>query len=178
MRASPAGNLNRRRLGRGWSLREQPAGDRRQQGTAVPDRACRSQSDRRHAGAIADVRDTGCTDLLRRPLLRPEINRASSLDGPDEETSVNRLFADHELGRIEICRTRPHLHAQSRISSHGADSVEYVLVTSDQGTLVVDDVPYLPETGDAAHFSGLSSHYCTTRDSPAVTHTVVGYPRG
>lgn len=124
-------------------------------------------------GRIADVQDTSCTDLLRRPLLRPEIIRASSLDEPADETSVNRLFAGHELGRIEICRTRPHPHTQSRISSHGADSVEYVLVIR-PSDLVVDDVPYLLETGDTARFSGLSSHYRTTRDSPAV----VGYPRG
>ncbi|MER5846530.1 hypothetical protein ABT126_05545 [Streptomyces sp. NPDC002012] len=30
---------------------------------------------------------------------------------------------------------------------------------------------------DTARFSGLSSHYYTTEDSPAVTHTIVGYPR-
>jgi hypothetical protein len=44
-------------------------------------------------------------------------------------------------------------------------------------TLAVDDVPHLLETGDTTLFSGLSSHYCTTRDSPAVTHTLVGHPR-
>ncbi|WP_327248083.1 cupin domain-containing protein [Streptomyces sp. NBC_01320] len=126
---------------------------------------------------IADVLDTSCTDLLRQPLLRPEIIRASSLDEPDDETSVNLLFAGHELGRIEIYRTRLHPHAQSQFSSHGADSVEYVLVMSGQVTLVVDDIPHLLETGDTARFSGLSSHYYTTQDSPAVTHTIVGHPR-
>jgi hypothetical protein len=100
--------------------------------------------------------------------------RASSLDGPGDETSVNLLFAGHELGRIEIYRTGRHPHAQSRISSHGAD---FVLVMSGHVTLAVDDVPHLLETGDTTLFSGLSSHYCTTRDSPAVTHTLVGHPR-
>ncbi|MET8331451.1 cupin domain-containing protein [Streptomyces sp. NPDC005181] len=46
--------------------------------------------------------------------------------------------------------------------------VEYVLVMSGQVKLVVDDVPHLLETGDTARFSGLSSHYCTTRDSSAI----------
>ncbi|MET7860645.1 hypothetical protein ABZS81_26215 [Streptomyces sp. NPDC005318] len=47
---------------------------------------------------------------------------------------------------------------------------------SGQVTLVVDDVPHVLETGDTARFSGPSSHYCTTEESPAVTHTIVGYP--
>ncbi|MFF3057749.1 hypothetical protein [Streptomyces sp. NPDC057909] len=47
---------------------------------------------------------------------------------------------------------------------------------SGQATPVVDDVPRLPETGDAARSSGPSSHYCTTQDSPAVAHTLVGHP--
>lgn len=72
---------------------------------------------------IADAPNTRCTDLLRQPLLRPEIIHASSLDEPDDETSVNLLFAGHEQSRIAIYRTRLHPHAQSRISSHGADSV-------------------------------------------------------
>ncbi|MGW5274993.1 hypothetical protein ACWEQP_20945 [Streptomyces sp. NPDC004044] len=91
-------------------------------------------------------------------------------------STVDLLFAGHELGRIGLHRTRPHPHAQSQVSSHGADSVEYVPPMSGQATLVVDDVPHLPETGDAARSSGLSSHYCRTRDSPAVTHSLVGHP--
>ncbi|MFI6727123.1 cupin domain-containing protein [Streptomyces atratus] len=65
-----------------------------------------------------------------------------------------------------VARTRLYPHAQSQVSSHGADSVEYVLVVSGQVTLVVNDVPHLLETGDTARFSGLSSHYYTTKDSP------------
>lgn len=42
---------------------------------------------------------------------------------------------------------------------------------------MVDDVPHPLETGDAARFPGLSSHHRTTRDSPAVTHTLAGYSR-
>ncbi|WP_328890670.1 cupin domain-containing protein [Streptomyces sp. NBC_00316] len=142
-----------------------------------------SQIERAEAGPtvdvlvrISDAPNTRCTDPLRQPLLRPEIIRVWSLDEPDDETSVNLLFADHEQGGIAIYRTRLHPHAQSQISSHGADSVEYVLVVSGQVTLVVDDVPHGLETGDTARFSRLSSHYCATEESPAATHTIVGYP--
>ncbi|MFF2324533.1 MULTISPECIES: helix-turn-helix domain-containing protein [unclassified Streptomyces] len=177
VRAALAGNLNRRRLARGWSLRELSAA------TGVS-KGLLSQIERAEANPtvevlvrIADVLDTNCTDLLRQPLLRPEIIRAASLDEPADETSVNLLYSGHEPGRIEIYRTRLHPHAQSQVSSHGVDSVEYVLVMSGQVTLVVNDVPHLLGTGDTARFSGLSSHYYTTEDSPAVTHTIVGYPR-
>ncbi|MER8084952.1 XRE family transcriptional regulator [Streptomyces sp. NPDC058316] len=177
VRTALAGNLNRRRLARGWSLRELSAA------TGVS-KGLLSQIERAEANPtvdvlvrIADVLGTSCTDLLRQPLLRPEIVRVSSLDEPEDETSVNLLFSGHEQGRIEIYRTRLHPHAQSQVSSHGADSVEYVLVMSGQVTLVVNDVPHLLEAGDTARFSGLSSHYYTTEDSPAVTHTIVGYPR-
>ncbi|MGW3687362.1 hypothetical protein [Streptomyces sp. NPDC005125] len=91
-------------------------------------------------------------------------------------STVDLLFAGHELGRIGIYRTLLHPHAQSQVSSHGADSVEYVPAMSGQATLVVDDVPHLPETGGAARSSGLSSHHCTTQDSLTVTHTPLGYP--
>ncbi|WP_327259520.1 MULTISPECIES: cupin domain-containing protein [unclassified Streptomyces] len=96
---------------------------------------------------------------------------------PTTRPSGNLLFSGHEQGRIEIYRTRLHPQARSQVGSHGADSVEYVLVMSGRVTLVVNDVPHLLEAGDTARFSGLSSHYYTTEDSPAVTHTIVGYPR-
>ncbi|WP_393054108.1 helix-turn-helix domain-containing protein [Streptomyces sp. LN549] len=177
VRVSLAGNLNRRRLARGWSLRELSAA------TGVS-KGLLSQIERAEANPtvdvlvrIADVLGTNCTDLLRQPLLEPEIIRAASLDEPEDETSVNLLYSGHEQARMEIYRTRLHPHAQSQVSSHGTDSVEYVLVMSGQVTLVVNDVPYLLEAGDTARFSAQSSHYYTTEDSPAVTHTVVGYPR-
>lgn len=177
VRTSLAGNLNRRRLKRGWSLRELSAA------TGVS-KGLLSQIERAEANPtvdvlvrIADALGTNCTDLLRQPLLRPEIIRAASLDEPEDETSVNLLYSGHEQGRMEIYRTRLHPHAQSQVSSHGAGSVEYVLVMSGQVTLVVNDAPHLLEAGDTARFSGLSSHYYTTEDSPAVTHTIVGYPR-
>ncbi|MER5274996.1 XRE family transcriptional regulator [Streptomyces sp. NPDC002809] len=177
VRVSLAGNLNRRRLARGWSLRELSAA------TGVS-KGLLSQIERAEANPtvdvlvrIADVLGTNCTDLLRQPLLEPEIIRAASLDEPEDETSVNLLYSGHEQARMEIYRTRLHPHAQSQVSSHGTDSVEYVLVMSGQVTLVVNDVPYLLEAGDTARFSAQCSHYYTTEDSPAVTHTVVGYPR-
>ncbi|MEW2175500.1 XRE family transcriptional regulator [Streptomyces sp. NPDC005406] len=177
VRASLAGNLNRRRLARGWSLRELSAA------TGVS-KGLLSQMERAEANPtvdvlvrVADVLGTNCTDLLRQPLLEPEIIRACALDEPEDETSVSLLYAGHEQGRMEIYRTRLHPHAQSQVSSHGVDSVEYVIVMSGQVTLVVNDVPYLLEAGDTARFSAQCSHYYTTEDSPAVTHTVVGYPR-
>ena len=126
---------------------------------------------------IAEVLDTSCTDLLRRPLLRPDIVGASSLEEAEDETSVNLLFSGHEHSRMEVYRSRLHPHAQRQISTHGADSVEYVLVMPGEVTPVADDVPYRLGTGDSARFSGLSSHCYTTDDSPAVTHTIVTYPR-
>lgn len=177
VRTSLAGNLNRRRLKHGWSLRELSAA------TGVS-KGLLSQIERAEANPtvdvlvrIADALGTDCTDLLRRPLLRPEIVRAAELVEPEDETSVTLLYSGHEQGRMEIYRTRLHPHAQSQLSSHGADSVEYVLVLSGQVTLVVNDVPHLLDAGDTARFSGLSSHYYTTEESPAVTHTIVGYPR-
>ncbi|MFF9348879.1 helix-turn-helix domain-containing protein [Streptomyces sp. NPDC014734] len=177
VRTALAGNLNRRRLARGWSLRELSAA------TGVS-KGLLSQIERAEANPtvdvlvrIADVLDTTCTDLLRQSLLRPEIVRAASLDEPEDETSVNLLFSGHTHGRVEVYRTRLHPHARSQVSSHGVDSVEYVLVMAGRVTLVVDEVPHLLDTGDAARFSGLSSHYYTTEDSPAVTHTIVGHPR-
>ncbi|MGW1229961.1 helix-turn-helix domain-containing protein [Streptomyces sp. NPDC002530] len=177
VRTALAGNLNRRRLARGWSLRELSAA------TGVS-KGLLSQIERAEANPtvdvlvrIAEVLGTDCTDLLRRPLLEPEIVRASSLVEPDDETTVSLLYSGHEQGRMEIYRTRLHPHAQSQVSSHGDQSVEHVLVMSGRVTLVVNDVPHLLEAGDSARFSAQYSHYYTTEDSPAVTHTVVGYPR-
>ncbi|MFI5633660.1 hypothetical protein ACIA8E_30660 [Streptomyces sp. NPDC051664] len=91
-------------------------------------------------------------------------------------STVDLLFAGHELGRIEIHRTRLHPHARSLVSSHGADPVECIPVMSGQATPMVDDVPQPPETGDAARFSGHRSHHAA-QDSLAVTHTLAGYSR-
>ncbi|MEU6158980.1 XRE family transcriptional regulator [Streptomyces sp. NPDC047130] len=176
-RASLAGNVNRRRLARGLSLRELSAA------TGVS-KALLSQIERAEANPtvdvlvrIADALETTCDELLRRPLLHPEIVRAADLPEPPDETSVHQLFAGHEPGRIELYRTRLHPHAQSQLSSHGAGSVEYVVVLAGEVTLTVDDRPYHLGTGDSARFSGLSSHFYTTDAAPAVTLTMVGHPR-
>ncbi|WP_299538977.1 helix-turn-helix domain-containing protein [uncultured Streptomyces sp.] len=176
VRSALAANLNRRRLARGWSLRELSA-------ACGVSKGLLSQIERAEANPtvdvlvrIADVLETTATDLLRQPMLRPEIVRAADLHEPDDETSVNLLFAGRGEGRIEIYRSRLHPHDQSQVSSHGAGSVEYVTVVSGSVTLVVDEVPHLLEAGDTARFSGLSSHYYTTQDRPAVTQTMVCYP--
>lgn len=176
VRSSLAANLNRRRLARGWSLRELSAA------TGVS-KGLLSQIERAEANPtvdvlvrIADVLDTSATDLLRQPMLRPEIVRAGDLHEPEHETSVSLLFSGRAEGRIEIYRSRLHPHDQSQVSSHGVDSVEYVTVLAGSVTLVVDDEPHLLGTGDTARFSGLSSHYYTTQNSPALTQTLVSYP--
>lgn len=172
-----AGNLNRRRLKHGWSLRELSAATGVSKGPLSRTERAEAKPTVGVLVRIADALGTNCTDLLRRPLLRPEIVRAAELVEPEDEASVTLLYSGHERGRMEIYRTRLHPHAQSQVSSHGADSVEHVLVMSGQVTLVTNDVPHLLEAGDTARFSGLSSHYHATEDSPAVTHTIVGYPR-
>ncbi|MEW2624956.1 XRE family transcriptional regulator [Streptomyces sp. NPDC048106] len=175
VRASLAGNLNRLRLSRGLSLRELS-------GATGVSKALLSQIERSEANPTVDVLvriaaalDTTCDELLRRPLLRPEIVRAARLPEPPDETSVNLLFADPEPRRTEMYRTRLHPHAQSQLSSHGAGSVEYVVVLSGAVTLVVEGEEHHLATGDSARFAGMSSHYYTTHDAPAVTLTVVGY---
>lgn len=176
VRSSLAANLNRRRQTRGWSLRELSAA------TGVS-KGLLSQIERGEANPtvdvlvrIADVLETSATDLLRQPMLRPEIVRASDLSEPEDETSVSLLFSGRAEGRIELYRSRLHPHDRSQVSSHGVASVEYVTVLSGSVTLVVDDAPHLLGTGDTARFSGLSSHYYSTHDSPALTQTIVCYP--
>ncbi|MEU3081635.1 helix-turn-helix transcriptional regulator [Streptomyces albidoflavus] len=172
-----ARNVRRHRLARGWSLRELGAATGISKGLL-------SQIERAEANPtlgiltrLADVLATTCTDLLRRPLLRPEIVRAAEPAEEPGETSVHFLFAQGELGRAEFYRSRLHPHAQSQVSSHGTDSVEYVTVVCGRVVLVVDGERYALDQGDTARFSGLSSHHYETEESTAVTHTMVGYPR-
>ncbi|MFF8690646.1 helix-turn-helix domain-containing protein [Streptomyces sp. NPDC015144] len=171
-------NLNRRRLARGWSLREMSAETGISKGLL-------SQIERGEANPtldvvtrIAAVLRTDPADLLRGSLREPEILRAGEIDEPDGESAVNLLFAAHGHSRFEVYRSRLHPHAQSQISSHGTGSVEYVMVVSGRVTLVVDEVPYDLHAGDSARFDGRVSHYYTTEDSPAATHSIVGYPLG
>ncbi|MFE4454860.1 helix-turn-helix domain-containing protein [Streptomyces sp. NPDC056796] len=169
-------NLNRRRLAQGWSLRSMSAE------TGIS-KALLSQIERGEANPtldvvtrIATVLGTDPVDLLRSSLREPEILRAGDLDEPEGESAVNLLFAAHGHSRFEVYRSRLHPHAQSQLSSHGAGSVEYVMVVAGQVTLVVDEVPHALHAGDSARFDGRASHYYTTEDSPATTHSIVGYP--
>ncbi|MFJ8860142.1 helix-turn-helix domain-containing protein [Streptomyces sp. NPDC102451] len=169
-------NLNRRRLAQGWSLREMSAA------TGIS-KALLSQIERGEANPTLDVVTristvlrTDPVDLLRTSLREPEILRAGELDEPEGESAVNLLFAAHGHSRFEVYRSRLHPHAQSQLSSHGTGSVEYVMVVAGQVTLVVDEVPHDLHAGDSARFDGRASHYYTTEDSPATTHSIVGYP--
>ncbi|MFD6278617.1 helix-turn-helix domain-containing protein [Streptomyces sp. NPDC060209] len=176
VRDALSANLNRRRLAQGWSLREMSAA------TGIS-KALLSQIERGEANPtldvvtrIATVLRTDPVDLLRSSLREPEILRAGELDEPEGESAVNLLFAAHGHSRFEVYRSRLHPHAQSQLSSHGTGSVEYVMVVAGQVTLVVDEVPYDLHAGDSARFDGRASHYYTTEDSPAATHSIVGYP--
>jgi len=169
-------NLNSRRLAQGWSLREMSAA------TGIS-KALLSQIERGEANPtldvvtrIATVLHTDPAELLRSSLREPEILRAGELDEPEGESAVNLLFAAHGHSRFEVYRSRLHPHAQSQLSSHGTGSVEYVMVVAGQVTLVVDEVPYDLHAGDSARFDGRAGHYYTTEDSPAATHSIVGYP--
>ncbi|MFD7131654.1 helix-turn-helix domain-containing protein [Streptomyces sp. NPDC059894] len=169
-------NLNRSRLARGWSLRELSAA------TGVS-KGLLSQIERGEANPtldvvtrIAGVLETDPAELLRRSLRRPEILRAAELAEPEGESAVNLLFAAYGHGRFEVYRSRLHPHAHSQLSSHGAGSVEYVMVVSGRVTLIVDDLPYHLHAGDSARFDGRASHYYTTEESPATTHSIVAYP--
>ncbi|MEU9062193.1 XRE family transcriptional regulator [Streptomyces sp. NPDC048430] len=176
VRDALSANLNRRRLAQGWSLREMSAA------TGIS-KALLSQIERGEANPtldvvtrIATVLRTDPVDLLRTSLREPEILRAAELDEPEGESAVNLLFAAHGHSRFEVYRSRLHPHAQSQLSSHGTGSVEYVMVIAGRVTLVVDEVPYDLHAGDSARFDGRVSHYYTTEDSPAATHSIVGYP--
>ncbi|MEU6359611.1 helix-turn-helix domain-containing protein [Streptomyces albidoflavus] len=176
-REALAQNVRRHRLARGWSLRELGAATGISKGLLSQIERAEANPTLEILTRLADVLATTCTDLLRRPLLRPEIVRAADPAEEPGETSVHFLFAQGELGRAEFYRSRLHPHAQSQVSSHGTDSVEYVTVVSGRVVLVVDGERYALDQGDTARFSGLSSHHYETEESTAVTHTVVGYPR-
>ncbi|WP_335937337.1 helix-turn-helix domain-containing protein [Streptomyces sp. PTD5-9] len=176
VRDALSANVNRRRLAQGWSLREMSAA------TGIS-KALLSQIERGEANPtldvvtrIATVLRTEPADLLRGSLREPEILRAGELDEPEGESAVNLLFAAHGHSRFEVYRSRLHPHAQSQLSSHGTGSVEYVMVVAGRVTLVVDEVPYDLHAGDSARFDGRAGHYYSTEDSPAATHSIVGYP--
>ncbi|MFE9953551.1 helix-turn-helix domain-containing protein [Streptomyces sp. NPDC005531] len=177
VRAALAANLRRGRLARGWSLRELAA-------LSSMSKALLSQIERAEANPtvevlvrLADLMDTTCTDLLRQPLLAPEIIRGADIDEPQDTSAVHLLFTGYDLGRLEVYRSRLHPHAQSQVSTHGPGSMEYVMVVEGRVTLFTEGVPHLLEAGDSARFSGQTSHYYLTQESPAVTHSVVAYPR-
>ncbi|MFF7330016.1 helix-turn-helix domain-containing protein [Streptomyces sp. NPDC008150] len=176
VRDALSANLNQRRLARGWSLRSLSAATGISKGLLSQIERAEANPTLDVLSRIADVLETDPIDLLRRSLARPEIVRAAELAEPEGETSVNLLFATTGHGRAEIYRSRLHPHTRSQVSSHGAGSVEYVMVVSGRVSLVVDDVPYLLETGDSARFDGRSAHCYTTEECPAVTHSIVGFP--
>lgn len=92
--------------------------------------------------------------------------RYASIGPARPPATVDPLFAGHghELGRTGIYRTRLHPHAQSQVSSRGADSMEYVPAMSGQAT-GGGRRPSYAGGGGAARSSGPSSHYCTTQTS-------------
>ncbi|SHN36063.1 helix-turn-helix domain-containing protein [Actinacidiphila paucisporea] len=169
-------NLNRRRLARGWSLRELSTATGISKGLLSQIERAEANPTLDILSRIAAVLETDPVALLRRPLLEPEIVRVGDLTEPDDETAVNLLFSAHGHSRVEIYRSRLHPHAQSQVSSHGAGSVEYVMVVSGRVSLMVDGVAHRLETGDSARFDGRASHYYTTQDCPATTHSIVGFP--
>jgi XRE family transcriptional regulator, regulator of sulfur utilization len=187
VRAALAANLRRGRLARGWSLRELS-------GLSGLSKALLSQIERGQANPtvevlvrLSDLLDTTATDLLRQPLLAPEIIRGADLDGPlgasadghghGDASTVHLLFTGYDLGRFEVYRSRLFPHAKSQVSTHGPGSMEYVIVVQGRVTLVSDDVHHVLERGDAARFSGQSAHYYLTEADPAVTNSIVAYPR-
>lgn len=81
-REALAQNVRRHRLARGWSLRELGAATGISKGLLSQIERAEANPTLEILTRLADVLATTCTDLLRRPLLRPEIVRAAE---PAEE---------------------------------------------------------------------------------------------
>ncbi|MFE1148841.1 helix-turn-helix domain-containing protein [Streptomyces albidoflavus] len=95
-REALAQNVRRHRLARGWSLRELGAATGISKGLLSQIERAEANPTLEILTRLAHVLATTCTDLLRRPLLRPEIVRAAELAEEPGETSVDLLFAQGE----------------------------------------------------------------------------------
>lgn len=80
-------------------------------------------------------------------------------------------------GSAARCRRRPDVTGRKSEPAAAGPRLKPARTLGGDGCEQGNDVPHLLEGGETAQFSGLSSHYYTTEDSPAVTHTIVGHPR-
>lgn len=176
VRVAISGNLRRKRLANGMSLRELA------ERTGVS-KALLSQIERGVANPtvdilarIADAVDLSFTELTRSPLLGPEVLRS----GESEplmvgETSVRTLFAGAERRRFELSEGLIPADAHSVKSAHGVGSMEHAYVVEGLVTVTSNGWSVRLEAGDAIRFAAEAEHVYITADKPARILTLISF---
>ncbi|MEH1017483.1 XRE family transcriptional regulator [Micromonospora sp. CPCC 206060] len=176
VRVAISGNLRRKRLANGMSLRELA------ERTGVS-KALLSQIERGVANPtvdilarIADAVDLSFTELTRSPLLGPEVLRS----GESEplmvgETSVRTLFAGAERRRFELSEGLIPADAHSVKSAHGVGSMEHAYVVEGLVTVASNGWSVRLEAGDAIRFAAEAEHVYITADKPARILTLISF---
>jgi transcriptional regulator with XRE-family HTH domain len=171
-----AANARRLRLARGMSLRDLAE----ETGSS---KALLSQIERGVANPtigvltrIADALDVTVHELLRSPLLAPEVVTGGWADlATLDEVAVRTLFTSFERRRLEISESAvPAGHASSR-STHGRGSVEYAYVLDGAVTVTSNGWSVELDRGDGLRFSAEHDHVYTGGPDGARVLTVVAF---
>lgn len=175
-RDAVAVNVRRHRLAQGRSLRELAESSGTSKGLL-------SQLERGNAnptldllGRVAASLDLTINDLIRAPLLTPEVIRADphSTD-PADRVAIRTLFSTFDRRRIEMSEAILAPRSPSDRSAHGKGSIEYAYVVRGAVRVESDDWSVDVDEGDAVKFSAEAVHRYVSGPNGARVLTLVGF---
>lgn len=169
-------NLRSARLSQGLSLRDLAEQTR-------ASKALLSQIERGVAnptidvlGRIGAVLNLSVADLIRTPLLGPEVIRhGAGAEIVRDHVIVRTLFSTSDRRRFELAEGHLPPHRASTRSAHGRGSVEYAYVT--EGSVRIESHGWSVDVdrGDCVRFSSESEHSYVTGPEGASVLTLVSF---
>jgi transcriptional regulator with XRE-family HTH domain len=176
VRDAVAINLRAARLSQGLSLRELAA-------RTHSSKALLSQIENSQANPTIDVLariasalNLSVTDLIRTPLLAPEvIRRDERVENVGNDVLVRTLFSPSDRRRFELSEGRLPARSTSSQNAHHRGSVEYAFVTDGSVRVESQEWSLRLDRGDCIRFSAEFGHSYVTGSRPASVLTILTF---
>jgi len=176
VRDAVAVNLRCARLAKGLSLRELA----RRIGTS---KALLSQIENSQANPTIDVLDRIATaldlsiaDLIRTPILAPEVIRhGEGAEIVGENVIIRTLFSTSDRRRFEFSEGRLPAKSRSPRNAHHRGSIEYAFVIEGAIRIESQDWSVSLSRGDCIRFSSEFGHSYVTGARPASVLTIIAF---
>jgi transcriptional regulator with XRE-family HTH domain len=176
VRDAVAINLRAARLSQGLSLRELAARTHSSKALLSQIENCQANPTIDVLARIATALNLSVSDLIRTPVLAPEVIRSDErVQNVSSDVLVRTLFSPSDRRRFELSEGRLLARSTSSQNAHDRGSVEYAFVIHGSVRVESQEWSIRLNRGDCIRFSAEFGHSYVTESRPASILTIVTF---